>query len=175
MFAFVTGCQAKNYLQDSDYSLAHFTADARPLRHTEPDNAGPLSHTEPPAQATKTFLGGHQLHVLLKILQFACQIPPLKFGQIFILFFNLQGAVPRKGNTKPPPILTVSRHPLQTATPGAPWTLPAQRKRTRKTSSSWNTRAASSESSDSEPEDTSSQNLRMGWSERVTRVDTQFL
>ena len=42
--AFITGCQAKIYLQV--YSLAHFRANARPLRHTEPDNARPLSHTE---------------------------------------------------------------------------------------------------------------------------------
>ena len=27
-------------------SLAHFRADARPFRHTEPDNAKPLSHTQ---------------------------------------------------------------------------------------------------------------------------------
>ena len=33
----------------------------------------------------------------------------------------------------------------------------------------------SSESSDSEPEDASAENLSMGWSETVTRVDTQFL
>ena len=34
---FVTGSQAKNYLQDSVCSLAHIKADARPLRHTELD------------------------------------------------------------------------------------------------------------------------------------------
>ena len=34
----------------------HFRADARPLRHTEPDNAGPLSRTELPAHSTETFL-----------------------------------------------------------------------------------------------------------------------
>ena len=33
----------------------------------------------------------------------------------------------------------------------------------------------SSESSDSEPEDASAENLSTGWSERVTRVDTHFL
>ena len=39
------------------------------------------------------------------------------------LVFILQGAVPRKGNTKPPTILTASQHPLLTETPRAPWTL----------------------------------------------------
>ena len=33
----------------------------------------------------------------------------------------------------------------------------------------------SSESSDSEPVDASTENLITGWSERVTRVDTQLL
>ena len=46
--------------------------------------------------------------VLMKILPFACPIPPLKFGQIFYLFFITQGAAPRKGSAKPPPTLTES-------------------------------------------------------------------
>ena len=54
--AFVTGCLAQYYLQYSVCSLAHFRANARPLRHKEPDNDGPLSHTELPALATETFL-----------------------------------------------------------------------------------------------------------------------
>ena len=33
----------------------------------------------------------------------------------------------------------------------------------------------SSDSSNSEPEDASAENLSMGWSQKVTRVDTQFL
>ena len=38
--------------------------------------------------------------VLLKILLFVCQIPPLKFGQTFT-FFIPQGVVPRKPSAKP--------------------------------------------------------------------------
>ena len=66
LFAFATGCQAKNYLQDSVCSLAHFRADARPVGHTEADNAGNLSG--PPARVTETFLGSrHGRSVVLKI------------------------------------------------------------------------------------------------------------
>ena len=57
LFAFVTSYQGKNYLQGSVCSLAHFIAEARPLRHTKPDKAGSLSHTEPSAQTTEIFLG----------------------------------------------------------------------------------------------------------------------
>ena len=51
LFAFATGCRAKNYLQDSVCSLAHFRAHARPVWHTEADNAWNLS--EPPSWAQK--------------------------------------------------------------------------------------------------------------------------
>ena len=54
LFAFATGCRAKNYLQDSVCSIAHFRANARPAWHTEADNARNLS--EPPACTTETFL-----------------------------------------------------------------------------------------------------------------------
>ena len=46
LFAFVAGCQGKNYLQDSFCSLVYFRPDTKPLKHTEPDKAGPLSQTE---------------------------------------------------------------------------------------------------------------------------------
>ena len=39
LFAFATGYRAKNYLQDSVCSLAHFRAYARPVGHTETDDA----------------------------------------------------------------------------------------------------------------------------------------
>ena len=78
-----------------------------------------------------------------------------------LCFFIPQSAALRKGSTSPPPTLTARRRPLQTATPRAPSTLRLRR-------------ATSSESSDSEPEEAPAENLSMGWSERVTRVDTQF-
>ena len=98
----------KNYLQDSVCSLAHFRADARPFRHTEPDNAKPLSHTQshqPKPQKCSSVLPEQ---VLLKILPFACQIPPLKFVHIFTLFFIPKGAAPRKRSAKPPLSLTLA-------------------------------------------------------------------
>ena len=55
LFAFATGCRAKNYLQDSVCSLAHFRAYAGPVGHTETDDAWNVS--EPPAWATETLLG----------------------------------------------------------------------------------------------------------------------
>ena len=99
------------------YSLAHVRADARPLRHTEPDNTGPLSHTEPPAPLTHRATSTRHRNVppappeqvLLKILPFACRIPPLKFCQIFTLFFIPQGAAPRKGSAKPPQRVDILR------------------------------------------------------------------
>ena len=39
LFAFATGYRAKNYLQDSVCSLAHFRAYAGPVGHTETDDA----------------------------------------------------------------------------------------------------------------------------------------
>ena len=61
LFAFATGCRAKNYLQDSVCSLAHFRAYAGPFGHTETDDDWNVS--EPPAWATETLLGGppHQV------------------------------------------------------------------------------------------------------------------
>ena len=55
LFAFATGCRAKNYLQDSVCSLAHFIAYARPVGHTEKTTPGTSqSHRnaprEPPQQ-----------------------------------------------------------------------------------------------------------------------------
>ena len=113
--ASATGCLAKNYLQDSGRQK-------------------PLTHTQLPACATETFLRAG----IVKILPFAWQIPPLKSGQIFTLFFIRQGAVPRKGKAKLPPTLARWR-PLQTETPRALSTLQPQRARTRKTSSSQTT------------------------------------
>ena len=55
LFDFATGCRAKNYLQDSVCSLAHFRADAGPVGHTEADDTWNLS--ELPVWATETFLG----------------------------------------------------------------------------------------------------------------------
>ena len=54
MFAFNTGCRAKNYLQDSVCSLAHFRVDARGRQRKEPLRAASLGHRnvpwEPPQQ-----------------------------------------------------------------------------------------------------------------------------
>ena len=52
LFAFATGCRAKNYLQDSVCSLAHFRADARPVWHTEADN---VSQSHQPAPQKSSF------------------------------------------------------------------------------------------------------------------------
>ena len=47
LFAFVTYCGGKRICRTHFVHL-HFRANARPRRHTEPDNAMSLSHTEPP-------------------------------------------------------------------------------------------------------------------------------
>ena len=134
LFALVTDCQAKNYLQDSVCSLAHFRDCQAPEAHRARQGQAPL---------TQSYLRTPQKHssgmARSGIVENFTACMSNSLSEIWLnihLVFYPEGAVPRKGNAKPPPILTVSRHSLWTATPGAPWTLPAQRERTRKTSSS---------------------------------------
>ena len=133
--AFFTSRQAKKYLQDSFCPLADFRADARSLTHTARQRQAPQAHRAASLRHRNVPWAPPQ-QVLLKIWPFACEIPPLKFGQIFTLFFIKQLAAPRKGNAKPPPTLTARQRPLHTATPRAPSTLQPQRARTKKISSS---------------------------------------
>ena len=94
------------------------------------------------------------------------------------MFFIPHLTAPGKGSAKPmQPTLTARRRPHHTTTPQALSTLRLRRARTRRISSSRNypsDELTSSESSASEPEESPDENLSTGWSERVTRVDTQF-
>ena len=112
--------------------------------HISEPTLGP-SHTwshqsTPPKCSSDTARAG-----IVENFPFACWIPPLKFGQIFTLFFIPQGqiftlffipqgAAPRKGSTKPQSSLTARLHP-----PQAVWTLQTQKARARNSSSSFTT------------------------------------
>ena len=116
--------------------------------------------------------------ILLKILSFACQIPPLKFGQIFTLFFYPTGSGPKKRKCQ---ATTDPDSETPSSSEGDSWS-------TIDTSTSEGEEEkdfilldypsedlTSSESSDSEPEEASVENLSTGCSEKVTLVDPQFL
>ena len=120
LFAFVTGCRAKNYLQDSVFSLALFRADARPFWHTEPDKAGSL---QPMLQKRSS---GHSRAGIVENFAICMLNSPSEiWSNIHFGFFIPQRAAPRKGSANPPLILRASQHPLPTVTPRAPWTLQA--------------------------------------------------
>ena len=112
LFAFATGYRAKNYLQDSVCSLAHFRAYAGPVRHTETDDAW----------------------------------NPWATGTLLSDTSSTVDTLTSEGKDEKDFILP--DYPSDELT--------------------------SSESSDSEPEEAPAENLSTGWSERVTRVDTQF-
>ena len=95
-----------NYMQDTFCSQAHRARQPRaPRMHRA---ASPHHRNVSPAPLEE---------VLLKTLLFACQIHPLKFCEIFTLFFISQGTMPRKGSSNPALSLKASRHPLRAATP----------------------------------------------------------
>ena len=157
LFAFATACRAKNYLQDSVCSLAHFRADARPLRHPEPDNSARAGIVENFAICMSNSLS------------------EIWFGQIYT-FFIPQGAVEerkRQATTDPDSETTSSSDSDSSSSLG---TLSSEDEDEKDflLSDYPSEELMSSEVSDFEPEDASAENLSTGWSERVTRVDTQF-
>ena len=93
------------------------------------------------------------------------------------LIFIPQLAAPGKGSAKPPPLtLTARRSPHQTATPHPVDTSTSEGVDEKDfiLPDYPSDELTSSESSESKPEEALAENHSMGWSERVTQVDTQF-
>ena len=116
--------------------------------------------------------------VFLKILPVVCQTPPLKFGQIFTLFFYPIGSSTKKrkrqATTKPnsEPASSSSSDSLSTVDTSR---LEGEDEKDFILPDYPSYELTPSDSSDSDPENASAENLSTGWSEKVTRVDTQFL
>ena len=168
LFAFATCCRAKNYLQDSVCSFQsrrRARRSQRGRRRLEHLRAASLGHRNTPREPPQQVGSVKSLVVCLS------HSPSEIWPNTHFVFIPQLVAIGKGSAKPPPPTLTVRRCPHQTATPQAPSTLRLRRARTRRISSS---RTTSSESSQSEPEEAPAENLSTGWSERVTRVDTQL-
>ena len=105
--------------------------------------------------------------VLLKILPFARQFPPLKFCQIFTLLFIPHVAAPRKGSAKTPPSLAVSSDSSSNVDTSVS---KGEDEKDFILLDYQSDELTSSNSSDSKSEDASAENLSTGLSEKVTHV-----
>ena len=174
MFAFATGCQAKNYLQDSVCSLAHFRANARPVGHTEADNAGNLSG--PPACATETFLGAATVGGVENLAVCLSHSPSEIWPNIHFVFYpTVSGPKKRKRqSTADPDSEMTSSSDSDSSSTVDTSTSEGEDEKDFILPDYPSDELTSSKSSHSEPEEAPAENLSTGWSERVTRVDTQF-